>query len=111
LAVPVAVLDGRNLDICCPDRNSEPDGLQHVNFLCLVNVVLKALQHEIVEATVVIGFKIAADVGFTWLDLGRHIGRKVQDTCVSQLDVGRSCSRGTCALQLLRTKRTLRLAT
>jgi hypothetical protein len=49
----------------------------------LVNVVLKALQQEMVEATAIIGPKIADDVGITWLDFGRHIGRKVQDTCVS----------------------------
>ncbi len=80
--MPVAILDGRNLDICCPDRNNEPDGLQHVNFFYLVNVVFKALQQETVEAMAVIGLKIADDVGITGLDLGCHIGRKVQDTCV-----------------------------
>jgi hypothetical protein len=92
--VPVAVLDGRNLDIRCPDRNSEPDGLQHVNFFSLVNVVLKVLQQETVEMTVVIGLKIADDAGITGLDLGRHIGRKVQDTCVSQLDASREFLKG-----------------
>jgi hypothetical protein len=75
--VPVVVLNGRNLDIRCPDRNSELDGLQHVNFFCLVNVVLKALQQETVEAMAVIGLKIADDASITGLDLGRHIGRKV----------------------------------
>ncbi len=92
--MPVAVLDGRNLDICCPDRNNEPDGLQHVNFFCLVNAVLKALQQETVEATAVIGLKIADDADITRLDLGRHIVRKVQDTCVSQLDAGREFLKG-----------------
>jgi hypothetical protein len=92
--VPVAILDGHNLDICCPDRNSEPDGLQHVNFFCLVNAVLKALQQETVEATAVIGLKIADDVSITRLDLGCHIGRKVQDTCVFQLDAGREFLKG-----------------
>jgi hypothetical protein len=43
LAMPVAVLDGHNLDICCPDMNSELDGLHHINFFLLVNAVLKAL--------------------------------------------------------------------
>jgi len=81
--VHVAVLDGRNLDIRCPDRNSKPDGLQHVNFFCLVNAVLKGLQQETVGATAVIGLKITDDAGITGLDLGCHIGRKVQDTCVS----------------------------
>ncbi len=75
--MPVVVLNGRNLDIRCPDRNSELDGLQHVNFFCLVNVVLKALQQETVEAMAVIGLKIADDASITGLDLGRHIGRKV----------------------------------
>jgi hypothetical protein len=79
----VVVLDGRNLDICCPDKNNESDGLQHVNFFWLVNVVFKVLQQETVEATAVIGLKIADDASITGLDLGRHIGRKVQDTCVS----------------------------
>jgi hypothetical protein len=92
--VLVAVLDGRNLDIRCPNRKSEPDGLQHVNFFCLVNAILKALQQETVEATAVIGLKITDDADITWLDLGRHIGRKVQDTCVSQLDVGREFLKG-----------------
>jgi hypothetical protein len=41
-----------------------------------------------VEATTVIGLKIADDADITGLDLGCHIGRKVQDTCVSQLDAG-----------------------
>ncbi len=81
--MPVAVLDGRNLNIRCLDKNSEPDGLQHVNFFCLVNVVLKALQQETVAITAVIGFKIADDASIIGLDLGHHIGRKVQDTCVS----------------------------
>ncbi len=75
-------MDGRNLDIRCLDRNSEPDGVQHVNFFCLVNAILKALQQETIEATAIIGLKIANDVGITTLDLGRHIGRKVQDKCV-----------------------------
>jgi hypothetical protein len=75
--VLIEVLDGRNLDIRCPYKNSEPDGLQHVNFFCLVNAILKALHQETVEATAVIGLKIADDVGITRLDLGRHIGRKV----------------------------------
>jgi hypothetical protein len=92
--VPVAVLDGHNLDIRCPERNSESDGLQHVNFFCLVNVVLKVLQQEMVEAMAVIGLKIADDAGITGLDLGRHIGRKVQDTCVSQLDAGMEFLKG-----------------
>jgi hypothetical protein len=35
---------------------------------------------------VVIGLKIVDDAGIIGLDLGHHIGRKVQDTCVSQLD-------------------------
>jgi len=47
-----------------------------------------------VEATAVIGLKIADDAGITGLDLGRHIERKVQDTCVSQLDVGREFLKG-----------------
>jgi len=92
--MPVAVLDGRNLYICCPNRNNEPDGLQHVNFFCLVNIVLKALQQETVEATAVIGLKIGNDAGITGMDLGRHIGRKVQDTCVSQLDASREFLKG-----------------
>ncbi len=97
--MPIVVLDGRNLDIHCPDRNSEPNGLQHVNFFCLVNVVLKALQHETVEATAVIGLKIADDAGITGLDLGRHIGRKVQEMCVPQLDAGREFFKGdVCAV-------------
>jgi hypothetical protein len=87
-------MDGRNLDICCPDRNSEPDGLQHVNFFCLVNAVFKALQQKMVEAMTVIGLKITNDANITRLGLGRHIGRKVQDTCVSQLDVGREFLKG-----------------
>lgn len=41
-----------------------------------------------------IGLKIADDVGITRLDLGRHIGRKVQETCVSQLDAGREFLKG-----------------
>ncbi len=90
----VAVLDGRNLDIRCPNKNSEPDGLQHVNFFCLVNAVLKAMQQETVEVTAVIGLKIADDADITGLDLGRHIGRKVQNTCVSQLDAGREFLQG-----------------
>ncbi|CAM6058023.1 unnamed protein product [Sphagnum tenellum] len=94
LTVPIAVLDGRNLDIRCPDRNSELDGLQHVNSFCLVNAVLKALQQKTVKATTVIGLKIVDDAGITGLDLGRHIGRKVQDTCVSQLDAGREFLKG-----------------
>jgi hypothetical protein len=81
--MPIVVLDGRNLDIRCPDRNNEPDGLQHVNFFCLVNAVLKALQQETVAATAVLGLKIVDDAGITGLDLGHHIRRKVQDTCVS----------------------------
>jgi hypothetical protein len=60
----------------------------------LVNSVLKALQQETVEATTVIGLKIVDDVGITGLDLGRHIGRKVQDTCVSQLDAGKEFLKG-----------------
>jgi hypothetical protein len=44
--------------------------------------------------TAVIGLKIADDVGITGLDLGHHIGRKVQDTCVSQLDAGREFLKG-----------------
>jgi len=92
--VPVAVLDGRNLDIHCLDRNSEPNGLHHNNFFCLVNVVLKALQQETVEVTAVIGLKITNDASITGLDLGHHIGRKVQDSCVSQLDVGREFLKG-----------------
>jgi hypothetical protein len=92
--MPIAVLDGRNLDIYCPDRNSESDGLQHINSFCLVNVVLKVLQQETVEVTAVIGLKIADDADNTGLDLGRHIGRKVQDTCVSRLDVGREFLKG-----------------
>jgi hypothetical protein len=92
--MPVAVLDGRNLDIRCLDRNNEPDGLQHVNFFCLVNAVLEVLQQETIEVTAVIGLKIANDAGITGLDLGRHIGRKVQDTCVSQLDAGREFLKG-----------------
>jgi len=47
-----------------------------------------------VEATVIIGLKIADDVDITGLDLGRHIGRKVQDTCVSQLDVSKEFLKG-----------------
>jgi hypothetical protein len=47
-----------------------------------------------VEATTVIGLKIADDVSITGLDLGRHIGRKVQDTRVSQLDAGREFLKG-----------------
>jgi len=94
VAVPVVVLDGRNLDIRCPDRNIELDGLQHVNFLCLVNVILKALQQETVEATAVIGLKITDDAIIIGLDLGRHIGRKVQNTCVSQLNASREFLKG-----------------
>jgi hypothetical protein len=94
LVALVAVLDGCNLDIRCPDRNSEPDGLQHINFFCLVNVVLKALQQETVEAMVVIGLKIADDADITGLDLGCHIRKKVQNTCVSQLDAGREFLKG-----------------
>ncbi len=92
--MPVAVLDGHDIDTCCPNRNNEPDGLQHINFFYLVNAVLKALQQETVEATTVIGLKIADDANITGLDLGRHIGRKVQDTCVSQLDAGREFLEG-----------------
>jgi hypothetical protein len=92
--VPVAILDSHNLDIRCPDRNSEPDGLQHVNFFYLVNAVFKALQQETVETMAVIGLKIADDASITGLDLGHHIGRKVQDTCVSQLDAGREFLKG-----------------
>jgi hypothetical protein len=47
-----------------------------------------------IEATAVIGLKIADDAGIIGLDLGRHIGRKVQNTCVSQLDVGREFLKG-----------------
>ncbi len=90
----VIVLDGRNLDIRCPDRNSKSDGLHHVNFFCLVNAVLKALQQETVEATTVIDLKIADDASIIGLDLGRHIRKKVQDTCVSQLDAGREFLKG-----------------
>ncbi len=75
--MPEAVLDGRNLDICCPDRNNKSNGLQHVNFFCLVNAIFKALQQETVEATAIIGLKIVDDAGITGLDLGRHIGKKV----------------------------------
>ena len=41
-----------------------------------------------------IGLKIADDVGITRLDLGRHIGRKVLNTCVSQLDAGMEFLKG-----------------
>jgi hypothetical protein len=34
------------------------------------------------------------DVDIIGLDLGHHIGRKVQDTCVSQLDAGREFLKG-----------------
>jgi hypothetical protein len=79
--VLVAVLDGHNLDIRCLDKNSELDGLQHVNFFCLVNVVLKALQQETVEATAIIGLKIVDDAGITrnrswmsyWEEGTRHV--------------------------------------
>ncbi len=47
-----------------------------------------------VEATTVIGLKIADDAGITRLDLRRHIGRKVQDTCVSQLDANMEFLKG-----------------
>jgi hypothetical protein len=67
LVVPVAILDGCNLDIRCPDKNSELDGLQHVNFFCLVNAILKALQQETVEATTIIGLKIVDDASITGL--------------------------------------------
>jgi len=60
----------------------------------LVNAVLKVLQQETVEATAIIGLKIADDAGIIGLDLRRHIGRKVQDTCVSQLDAGREFLKG-----------------
>jgi len=60
----------------------------------LVNAVLKALQQETVEAMAVIGLKITDDADITRLDLGRHIVRKVQDTCVSQLDAGREFLKG-----------------
>ncbi len=90
----VAILDGRNLDIRCPNRNSETDGLQHVNFFCLVNAILKALQQETVEATAVIGLKIVDDASITGLNFGRHIGRKVQDTCVYQLDASKEFLKG-----------------
>jgi hypothetical protein len=42
----------------------------------------------------VIGLKIVDDAGIIGLDLGRNIGRKVQDTCVSQLDAGREFLKG-----------------
>ncbi len=74
--MPITILDSRNLDIYCLDRNSEPNGLQHVNFFCLVNAVLKAMQQETVEATVVIGLKIADDAGSWtsyWEEGIRHV--------------------------------------
>jgi hypothetical protein len=43
---------------------------------------------------VVIGLKIADDADITRLDFGRHIGRRVQDTCVSQLDASRGFLKG-----------------
>jgi hypothetical protein len=46
------------------------------------------------EATAIIGLKIADDAGITWLDLGRHIRGKVQDTCVFQLDAGKEFLKG-----------------
>jgi len=101
--VPVVVLDGRNLDIHCPNKNSEPNGLHHVNFFCLVNVVLKA--QETVEATAVIGLKIVDDAGITWLDLRRHIGRKVQDMCVSQLDAGREFLKGDMCVVVIKNRK------
>jgi hypothetical protein len=42
----------------------------------------------------VIGLKIVDDADITRLNLGRYIGRKVQDTCVSQLDAGREFFKG-----------------
>jgi hypothetical protein len=47
-----------------------------------------------VESTMIIGLKIVDDADITSLDLGRHIGRKVQDMCVSQLDAGREFLKG-----------------
>jgi hypothetical protein len=97
--------DGCNLDIRCPDKNNEPDGLQHINFSCLVNTVFKALPQETVEAMAVIGFKIADDAGITGLDLGHHIGRKVQDTCVSRLDAGREFLNGDMCAAIVKNQK------
>ncbi len=52
------------------------------------------MQQETIEATAIIGLKITDDASITGLDLGRHIGRKVQDTCVSQLDAGKEFLKG-----------------
>ncbi len=105
--MPVIVINGHNLDIHCPDKNNKPNGLQHVNFFCLVNAILKALQQETVEVTTVIGLKIANDAGITGLDLGRHIGRKVQDTCVSQLYASREFFKGDMCVAVVENQKDL----
>jgi hypothetical protein len=71
----------------------------------LVNAVFKVLQHETVEATVVIGLRIADDADIIGLDLERHIGRKVQDTCVSQLDAGREFLKGDMCVAFVKNQK------
>ncbi len=53
----------------------------------------------------VVGLKIADDVGITWLDLGCHIGRKVQDTCVSQVDAGREFLKGDMCVAVIENQK------
>jgi hypothetical protein len=54
---------------------------------------------------VVIGLKITNDVSITGLDLGRHIGRKVQDTCVSQLDAGKEFLKGDMCIIVVKNQK------
>jgi hypothetical protein len=71
----------------------------------LVNAVLKALQQETVKATAIIGFKIADDADITRLNLGGHIGRKVQDTCVSQLNASREFLKGDMCAAIVKNQK------